>query len=197
MFSLDLTQSLARMGLNVLTLATVERDALVAASVLIERANTSEVPTPVDLVREANALLPSVSDNAASLRLFWATKRQQEDGPINELADLASFISERATTLEAMSGQLLKDSRSLPAWAQALARLAEGYSYVMEAALALEENGMIPLRRRNELEKLTTMPDQTTNYAGSMLFMKAMALYTDRMADRMADEKSAPGEKFA
>ena len=183
MFNLALTQSLARMGLGVLTLATVERDALLAASVLLERANTSVTPVAEDVTREANALLPAVSDMAGSLRLFWATKRQTEDGPINDLADMASFISERADMLESIGGEQLNKSTSLVSWSHQLARLAEAYSYVIEAALTLEQMGMIPLRRREDLEKLTTMPNQETNYAGSLLFMKSTALYISRMAE--------------
>lgn len=193
MFILDLTQSLARMGLNALTLAAVERDALLAAAMLLERANPTSIPTSEALTREANTLLPEIADHAGSLRIFWATKRQTEDGPINDLSDMATFVSERAETLEAISNQLLDGSKSMRGWTLALARLAEAYSYVIEAALTLEQMGMIPLRRREDLKKLTAMPDQETNYAGSLLFLKAMALHTARMAD----EKPLDSEKFA
>lgn len=192
MFTLKVTQALARMGLDVLTLGAVERDALLSASVLLERATPDRVSTYEDLSLEANALLPAPNDHANCLRLFWGTKRHLEDASFSNLADLATFISQRADTLESAGNTLHNDSKSLQSWAAALGRLAEGYSYTIEAALTLESMGIIPMRQREEFEQLTTMPNEDSNYAGSMLFMKAMALYTARKSN----EQFAPSEKF-
>lgn len=181
MFKLDATQSLARMGLNALTVSAIERDALVAASLMLERHAPGDRPSEASLIREANQILPSPSNNAECFRMFWSTKRQTEDGGINNLSDLGLFISMRAAALEEASVTMLKESKSPQLWIQALARLAEAYSYVIEAALALESMGMIPLRRRGELERLTTMPDPDVDYSGSLLFMKALALHGARL----------------
>lgn len=183
MYRLLLTKLLAQNSFNAMVLACVERDALCMASLRLEKSNPGVVPAESDLIHEANNLLPSPSDYGASMRHFFATQHQLNDGGFDDIHDMAHFISERSSRIEEVSAVAMKESRSAPEWTQVLADLAEGYSYVIEAADNLQARGMVALRRTDDLEAITSRPDPDVSWAKVQLFDKATAFYEQRKAE--------------
>lgn len=182
MFFLKLTKALAASSFNAMVLGVMEKDALGVAALRLQNANPGALLTSEDLVREANNILPEPGD-ATAMRLFFATQHQIQDGPLDDTRDLGRFISERASKIEGLAKAELADSTTLPQWIEVLADLADSYSYVIEAAVYLQDHGMVAVRRTAELQALTSRPDEETHFAQAQLFDKANALFELRKVE--------------
>lgn len=178
MFQLDITKKMAAGGFSPVVLSAIERDAFSMAVIRIQNAN--EEVTAEKVLAHANQLLPQ--NLSEGTRLFYATQHQIHDQEFDHVRDAANFIELRAEHLEERAGKELQDSKSLPGWIAVLAKLAESYSYVIEAALDLETNGRIAMRRSSQLMAITTRPDdsETNQFHRAQLFDKAMALFRQR-----------------
>jgi hypothetical protein len=181
MFLLNLTKSLAASSFNAMVLAAIEKDALSLAAIRLQSRHPNKPLDAQELLREANDILPQ-ANHPDAMRHFFATQHQIQDDAFDNAKDLGRFITARAYKIEEKVTQELKVSTSAPQWTQVLSDLAEGYSYVIEAAEGLQEQGLVAMRRTAELQAITTRPDDTKDFAKSQLYDKAMAYFEERSA---------------
>lgn len=178
MFHLQMTKMLQGMAFNALVLSAIEMDALNLAAAKLELRNPGTQFTSEDLYREANAMLPQ--NQADATRIYFATQHQIQDDRFDDARNLGNFISQRAEAIESRAKAELDGSKSMMGWINALSQLAEGYSYVIEAAENLQDQGLMAMRHASDLQALTVRPDENSNMSGAMLYDKAMAFYAQR-----------------
>ena len=178
-FQLDLTKALAASSFNAMVLANIEKDALNLAAIRLQKANPGAPMTAPELLREANDLLPR-ADHPDAMRHFFSTQHLIQDSKFDDVRDLGDFITSRAFQIEEASTRSLEASTSAPQWMSVLSDLAEGYSYVIEAAENLQSQGLVAMRRTNELQAITTRPDDEKEFAKAQLFDKATVFFNAR-----------------
>lgn len=179
LFQLNLTKALAASSFNAMVLAAIEKDALQLAAIRLQTKNPNQPLNVAELFQEANNILPQ-ANHPDAMRHFFATQHQIQDDAFDNAQDLGKFISSRAMRIEEKATTHLAASETPQEWIQVLSDLAEGYSYVIEAAENLQERGLVAMRRTDELQAITTRPDDTKDFAKSQLFDKAMAFYVER-----------------
>ncbi|WP_371436181.1 hypothetical protein [Polaromonas sp.] len=179
LFQLNLTKALAASSFNAMVLAAIEKDALQLAAIRLQTKNPNQALNVAELFQEANNILPQ-ANHPDAMRHFFATQHQIQDDAFDNAQDLGKFISSRAMRIEEKATTHLAASETPQEWIQVLSDLAEGYSYVIEAAENLQERGLVAMRRTDELQAITTRPDETKDFAKSQLFDKAMAFYVER-----------------
>lgn len=187
-FQLQLTKTMAMSSFNAMVLAAIEKDALSLAAIRLKSNNPGQPLNVDELFQEANNILPS-ANHPDAMRHFFATQHQIQDGKFDNTQDLGRFISSRAFQIESQATRQLTNSATAQEWTNVLSELAEGYSYVIEAAENLHNQGLIAMRRTDELQAITTRPDSNNDkdYAKSQLFDKAMVYYEQRnCGDKMS-----------
>ena len=175
LYQLELTKHMATAGYNPLVLATIEKDAMMMSHIAL--LSPKRPTTHAALIAQANIALPKIATPDAT-RLFFSTQHQMQDQAFDEMQALGDFISQRAAAAEQLASAELQDSTTPSGWITTLSALAEDYSFVLDAANALQDKGLIAMRRSDAFEALTNRPSGSTDadHAQQQLFDKASAL---------------------
>lgn len=172
---------MAASNFNSTVLKSMEQDALVAAILRLQLDKKSETApiAVVDLIREANAVLPQARDGEA-IRIFFSTRHQAQDDAFDNIKDLATFLTTAASRIQRLPENTKDENARFPSDA-VLYDLSEGYSYVLEATNNLLSRGMVAARRVAELKAMTLAPVAPNELDGG-LFATASAIYAARLA---------------
>ena len=188
---------MAASNFNTTVLKSMEQDALVAAILRLQLDKKSETVPVVDLIREANTVLPQARDGEA-IRIFFSTRHQAQDDAFDNIKDLATFLTTTASRIQQLpenakseinetgetgeTGEIDEVSENVQFPCDAvLYDLSEGYSYVLEATNNLLSRGMVAARRVAELKAMTLAPAAPNELDGG-LFATASAIYAARLA---------------